>query len=291
MLTSLSLGVAVVYGEAVMTPFLTTSRESPSSSSAIPRKERGFSDSVSRLLDKIDWRRADTAEDREAISRLRYEAYLREGAISPNATGTFSDPYDYSENAYLFGMYIDGVLASSIRVHVASRKHPDFPSLHVFPDVLQSYIDAGNVVVDTTRFVADEALSRRHRGLPYATLRLSWLASGYFKADYSLAAVRAEHQAFYRRTFHHDLLCEPRPYPQLEKPICLMAIHYPSVAEDVHRRYPFFRSTFFERRTMFERPASPGIQPNEDNADASDPASQPGNAAPFRDRDTQCLTD
>ena len=77
----------------------------------------------------------------------------------------------------------------------------------------------------------------------------------YFAADYSLAAVRAEHQAFYRRMFHHQLICDPRPYPHLAKPICLMWIHYPNVADDVQRRYPFFRSTLFERRMLFEASA------------------------------------
>jgi hypothetical protein len=217
------------------------------------RSDNAFSDSVSRLLDRIDCRRAETVEEREAISRLRYEAYLREGAISPNATRTFADPYDDTDNAYLFGLYIDGELASSIRMHVATAEHPDFPSLHVFPDVLQPYLDGGKVIVDTTRFVADDKFSRRYRGLAYATLRLSWLTAGYFNSDYSLAAVRAEHQAFYRRTFNHKLICEPRPYPHLEKPICLMTIHYRTSADEVHRRYPFFRSTFFERRMLFER--------------------------------------
>lgn len=273
-----------------MTSVLAGSRQSPLPSSTTPRPEHSFADSVSRLLDRIDWRRADTADEREAISRLRYAAYLREGAISPNASATFADQDDYSENAYLFGLYIDGVLASSIRMHVASREHPDFPSLHAFPDVLQSYLDAGNVIVDTTRFVTDETLSRRYRALPYVTVRVSWMTSTHFKADYTLAAVRAEHQAFYRRTFGHYLVCEPRPYPQLEKPISLMAVHYPSAAEDVFRRYPFFRSTFFERRMMFERQAAPGIQPNHDTADGNEPSSGQGNISPFRERGSRCLT-
>jgi len=201
----------------------------------------------------MDCRRADTGEEKERISRLRYQAYLREGAISPNHTRTFSDPYDETDNAFLFGLYIDDQLASSIRIHVGSREHPDFPSLEVFADVLQPELDAGKVIVDSTRFVADEKLARRYRGLPYATVRLSWLAAEYFAADHLLAAVRAEHQAFYRRVFHHRLICEPRPYPRLGKPICLMTAHCPTAAPDVHRRYPFFRSTFFERRMLFER--------------------------------------
>jgi hypothetical protein len=203
----------------------------------------------------MDVRQAGSGEDREAISRLRYQAYLREGAISANSSGTFSDPYDDIGKVFLFGLYIDGELASSVRIHVGCREYPDFPSLHVFPEALQPQIDAGKVIIDTTRFVADENRSRLYRGLPYATLRISWLAGAYFASDYSLAAVRAEHQAFYRRMFHHQLICGPRPYPHLAKPICLMWIPYPSVADNVQRRYSFFRSTLFERRMLFERPA------------------------------------
>jgi hypothetical protein len=240
-----------------------------------------FSDSVSRLLDRIDCRRADTDQEREAIARLRYQAYLREGAISPNSSHRFADPYDDSENAYLFGLYIDGELASSIRMHVASPEHPDFPSLHAFADVLQPYLDAGKTIIDTTRFVADETLSRRYRGLAYATLRVSWLTGRYFNTDYSLAAVRAEHQAFYQRTFRHQLICEPRAYPRLDKPICLMTIHYRSVADDVQRRYPFFRSTFFERRMLFERPARPTAQQSHEAASPQRPSELLRTNSPF----------
>ena len=215
--------------------------------------DNAFSDSVSQLLDRIDCRHAESDEEREAIFRLRYQAYLRDGSILPNSSGLFSDPYDDTDNVYLFGLYLDDELASSIRIHVGSREHPYFPSLEVFPDVLQPDLNAGKVIVDATRFVADEQLSKRYRALPYATVRLNWLAAGYFDGGYTLAAVRPEHQAFYRRTFRLRLICEPRPYPRLAKPICLMASDYQSVADHVHRRYPFFRSTFFERRTLFER--------------------------------------
>jgi hypothetical protein len=96
-----------------------------------------FSVSVAKLLDRIDYRRADTAESREAIFRLRYQAYMRDGTITANASGTFSDHYDDTDNVYLFGLYVDGELASSIRIHVATREHPYFPTLEVFPEYLQ----------------------------------------------------------------------------------------------------------------------------------------------------------
>jgi N-acyl-L-homoserine lactone synthetase len=212
-----------------------------------------FSDRVAQLLDRIDCRPAGSAEDREAIFRLRYEAYLREGAIGLNFSGTFSDPYDDSANAWLFGLYLDGELASSIRLHVAGGEYPDFPSRKVFADLLEPELAAGRVIVDPTRFITDRRHSRLNPGLPHVTLRLAWQAAEYFAADHFLVAVRAEHQAFYRRTFNHHLICEPRPYPMLAKPISLMTVHYPSVADQVHQRYPFFRSTFFERRMLFDR--------------------------------------
>jgi N-acyl-L-homoserine lactone synthetase len=215
-----------------------------------------FSDRVAQLLDRIDCRPAYSEEEREAIFRLRYQAYLREGAIGPNFSGTFCDPYDDSENAWLFGLYLEGELASSIRLHVAAGAYRDFPSRKVFADLLEPELDAGRVIVDPTRFVTDRRHSRLNPGLPHVTLRLAWLAAEYFAADHFLVAVRAEHQAFYRRTFNHRPICEPRPYPLLAKPISLMTLRYPSVAAQVHQRYPFFRSTFFERRMLFDRDLS-----------------------------------
>lgn len=215
--------------------------------------ENAFSDSVSQLLDRIDCRPAESDEEREAIFRLRYQSYLRDQSILPNSSGLFSDAYDETDNVYLFGLYLDDELASSIRIHVGSSAHPYFPSLEVFSDVLQADLNSGKVIVDATRFVVDEKLSKRYRALPYATVRLNWLAAGYFDGGYTLAAVRPEHQAFYRRTFGLRLICEPRPYPHLTKPICLMASDYPTVVDYVHRRYPFFRSTLYERRMLFER--------------------------------------
>jgi hypothetical protein len=244
-----------------------------------------FSDGVAKLLERIDCRRADTAEEREAIFRLRYQAYMREGAISAGASGAFSDPFDEIGHVYLFGLYLDNELASSIRIHVGSKEQPQFPSLEVFSDILQPKLDAGKIIIDPTRFVSDERLSRLHRGLPYATLRLSMVAAEHFHADYVLAAVRAEHQAFYRRAFNQRVLSKPRPYPQLTKPISLMAVHYPSVVDQLWRRYPFIPSNVAERHRLFARPG-PGIQPSRDIADSGELSREQGDIPPFH----ECVT-
>jgi hypothetical protein len=212
-----------------------------------------FNDRVTQLLDRIDYRIAESDEDREAIFKLRYQAYLGEGAIEPNTSKIFADHYDDMENVFIFGLYIDGELASSIRIHVANEQEPEFPSHSVFADLLDPELEAGKVIIDPTRFVTEKKFSKLFPGLPHVTLRLCWLAAEYFNADHFLVAIRKEHQAFYKRTFNHTLICDERPYPMLAKPISLMTLYYPDVADRVHRRYPFFRSTYFERRALFER--------------------------------------
>ena len=51
--------------------------------------ENSLSDRVAQLLARIDCRRADSGEERERVLRLRYQAYLREGAISQIRPGRF----------------------------------------------------------------------------------------------------------------------------------------------------------------------------------------------------------
>ncbi len=88
------------------------------------------------------------------------------------------------------------------------------------------------------------------------------MAGVHFNADFGLAIVRPEHQAFYRRVFLHETWCEPRLYPGLVKPVGLMASHLPTVRERVLARYPFLRSSAFERRMLFDRPTESAAAAN-----------------------------
>ncbi len=79
-----------------------------------------FNQRFAEFLRRVEIRRAHTAPERQAIFRLRYRGYLREGGIVPNPTGAFSDPWDDADNCLLFGLYVDGVLASSVRMHLST---------------------------------------------------------------------------------------------------------------------------------------------------------------------------
>jgi hypothetical protein len=207
----------------------------------------------SDLLDQVDYRLAETPEEKEEIYRLRYRAYLREGAIQPTSDQRVTDQFEEAPNAWTFGVYFQGELYSSIRVSVLTSEWRMSPSVELFGDVLHPKLDQGLVFIDSTRFVADPEKARNFPELPYVTVRLGSMAGVHFNADFGLAIVRAEHQAFYRRLFLQETWCEPRLYPGLVKPVGLMAAHLPTVRERVLARYPFLRSTAFERRMLFER--------------------------------------
>jgi hypothetical protein len=204
-------------------------------------------------LDQVDYRLAQTPEQKDEIYRLRYRAYLREGAIQPSADGRVIDQFEEAPNAWTFGVYFQGELYSSIRVSVLTSEWRMSPSVELFGDVLHPQLDKGRVIIDSTRFVADPEKARNFPELPYVTVRLGSMAGVHFNADYGLAIVRPEHQAFYRRVFLHETWCEPRLYPGLVKPVGLMAAHLPTVRDKVLARYPFLRSSAFERRTLFDR--------------------------------------
>jgi len=204
-------------------------------------------------LDQVDYRLAQTPQEKDEIYRLRYRAYLREGAIRPSTDGRVIDQFEDAPNAWTFGVYFQGELYSSIRVSVLTSEWRMSPSVELFGDVLHPELDQGKVIIDSTRFVADPERARNFPELPYVTVRLGSMAGVYFNADYGLAIVRPEHQAFYRRVFLHETWCEPRLYPGLVKPVGLMAAHLPTVRDRVLARYPFLRSSAFERRTLFDR--------------------------------------
>ena len=207
----------------------------------------------SNLLENIDYRRIETQQDKEDIYRLRYRAYLREGAVRESAEARVTDRYDELPNAWTFGVYLRGQLCSSVRISVLTSEWRESTSADVFPDILLPRLDRGEVMIDPTRFVADPDQVKRVPELPYLTTRLAYMACEHFNADLGLAIVRPEHQAFYRRVFLHETIAEPRLVPGLTKPFGLMAADFPTFRKKVFERYPIMRSTAFERRMLFGR--------------------------------------
>jgi hypothetical protein len=205
----------------------------------------------------VDYRLAETPEEKEAIYRLRYRAYLREGAVQESPEQRVADQYEDLANAWTFGVYLQGELCSSVRISVLTPEWRESCSAEAFGEILHPRLDRGEVIIDPARFVADPDKARRFPELPYVTLRLAYMACEYFKADLGLAIVRAEHQAFYRRVFLHETIAEPRLFPGLLKPVGLMAANFTTERNKVFERYPMMRSSAFERRMLFQRNIGP----------------------------------
>ena len=153
----------------------------------------------SGLFDRVDYRLIETPEERDSVYLMRYRAYLHGGLISPSESRRIIDVYDDAPNAWIFGIYLDGELCSSIRIHVLTSEWRTSYVTELFGDVLDSRLDRGEVFVDPARFAADPDKARRFPELPYVTLRLAYMACDHFNADTGLAMVRTDHQAFYRR--------------------------------------------------------------------------------------------
>jgi N-acyl-L-homoserine lactone synthetase len=210
-----------------------------------------FSQRVGALLERTEYRRAESEADVDAILRLRYDAFFRERAIPFHASGRLEDNFDQSENVYNLAVFIDGELAGALRVHALLRVGQRSPALEAFGQYLLPELKAGKVIVDPNRFVASYELARRYPELPYLTLRAGFLAGIYFGADIVTITVRAEHQAFYRKNLFARVVCPPRAYPILSKPISLMFMDFVSVMPRTLHRHPYWASSELERQAMF----------------------------------------
>ena len=221
----------------------------------------GFSRHVMDVLEHIEYRLCDGGEDLEAIYRLRYNSYVHAGMVKPDASRMVKDKFDDLPNSYRFGVFFDGALVSTIRIHYASAKYAVSPSTDVFGDVLARRLSAGETFVDPSRFAADLEWSTSLRVLPYVTLRLAVVACNKFKATYCLTAIKEEHSSFYQRIFRSEQAVPPRTYPGLTVPVHLFQSKCSENMEATLDRFPFFQSTAFEQRMLFHRPVNGELAP------------------------------
>jgi hypothetical protein len=184
---------------------------------------------------------------------MRYEAYSREGNIEQNSSGLFRDAEDECENVWLLAIYIDGELASSIRLHIGSRPQHYLPVTVAFPDIVAPRLDAGEILIDATRQTSSLEFTRAYPFLTYVTMRAIFVAEEHFGADYIVAAARPEYVQAFRRMCGSSIWAEARPYPRLKKLQALTAYDCKANRNAIRVRYPFIRSTMQERIALFGR--------------------------------------
>ncbi len=218
--------------------------------------------SIMQMLDHVEYRLVTGGEDLEDIYRLRYQSYLQSGMCGPIASRMFEDRWDDLPNSYRFGIYYDGRLVSTLRLHYVTREYPYSPSVDAYPEILVDRLARGETFIDGTRFATDPSNAPVPGVLPFLTLRLGMVAYCYFRQTAMLIPIKVEHSAFYVRFFNAKQRTEGKEFPGVLYPIALFEI--PCDQENFHRlleRLPFFRSTPMEQRLTFGDPAINKLTP------------------------------
>ncbi|KGF69535.1 hypothetical protein LL06_10015 [Hoeflea sp. BAL378] len=210
-----------------------------------------FSDGVMRLLESIEYRRIESADDIEDIARLRYKAFTMVGLAQENHESLLIDELDFKPNAHVMGIFFDEQLVSTIRVHHVTAAQRDSVAVARFPDVMNPLLDAGNTFIDPVRFAADPEIMRDYPALPYLTLRVATMATVFFDVDYCLSVIKPNHRAFYKRVFQTIELAGPRFIEQYNNNLELHAANAEELKRTLFKRFPFFNSQPYERKMMF----------------------------------------
>ena len=220
-----------------------------------PAESSAFVRNVMALLDQIEYRRCESGEDLEEIYKLRYKSFRRHGLLlSESADQRMVDELDEAPNCYRFGVFLEGALVGTVRVHHMTEETPYAPIMTVFGDRLLPRLAAGETFIDPSRLAVDPDLPSSFRALPYITLRLAVIANAHFKTTSCVSMIREEHTAFYHRVFNSVQVGEPRTYPPFTMPIYFYESRCDLNLRPTIERFPFFDSTAFEQRMLFDRP-------------------------------------
>ncbi|MGP2491489.1 N-acyl amino acid synthase FeeM domain-containing protein [Mesorhizobium sp. PUT5] len=229
----------------------------PCRSAAVDGEERrapsAFARNIMDVLERVEYRRCESGEDLEAVFRLRYKAFHTHGLLDTIAEQKLSDHLDDAANCYCFGVFMDGDLVSTVRLHHLTAATPLAPIMTVFGDRLLPRLARGQTFIDPSRLAIDPQMSALNRALPYVTLRLAVIANTYFNATSCISMIREEHTAFYHRIFGSVQVGEPRLYPPFTMPIYFYESVCAQNMAPTLERFPFFHSTATERRMLFAK--------------------------------------
>jgi hypothetical protein len=209
---------------------------------------------VSTVLDAmkhLECRRIKSAEDYDAVFRLRYKAYTAENLIDSNGNSKSIDNYDLLENCQIFGLFIDGRLISSLRTHTVNIDTPWCPTMKYFEKYLMPKVDEGESFLDASRFCADPDIASEHPSITYLTVRVAYMASIFFNTTYNISVIRPSHAAFYKRYYGFERWAGGVMLDWFKEPVELyvgdMAVNRPVI----DGRLPFMQSNFEERLMLF----------------------------------------
>ncbi len=207
--------------------------------------------SIFLLLDRVEYRRITTPSDFADIERLRRASYENKNLIDRDSFGAFFDDEDLAADSYVVGVYIDEQLVSTIRLHVVTKEHQHGPCMKLFPEATLKLLDAGQPLIDPSRFATDPAAMWKNPSIPLLTLRAVAMALEYFSAPMLIGSVKEDAASFYKRCFGGEVIVPAGPVKGYVVPAMMLACPIAEIREKIATRYPFFKSQAHERKMMF----------------------------------------
>ena len=169
---------------------------------------------------------ARSPRQKEAIFKLRYNAYHGEGLIEGSHEGSLSDWQDDESSSSIYGVTLHGCLVSTLRLSVMSKERQNCVTYSMFKNHLDPILDRGERLIDGSRLAVkcdDSALRRR---IVVYTLGLAARLSSSLGANYGTMIARHSHAPFYKR-FGFKVESGPFEYPEALTPLTLMMIDLP----------------------------------------------------------------
>lgn len=192
---------------------------------------------------------ARTLAQRDAIFKLRYEAYLEEGHIDEINEARLSDEFDLLPETSIYGITLDEKLIASIRLNLIGTQRKASIVYETFPDYLDPIIDHGEKIVGVSRLAVRCKNKTERKDTILYTLKLADVFFNVSNADRVAITVRESHIPFYKR-YGFDLISEPRFYPETSTPLNLMMMDLRKSARDLASASKFRPQEFGPAMTL-----------------------------------------
>lgn len=181
--------------------------------------------------------RATSDADLSLAYSLRHDAYVRDGYLSPQEYGVFSDEYDHLPNSECHVLYSANRAIGSLRLNIfdARRGWTRVPSLEIFGDEIDGTIGRDRIFVEPSRFVLSDTSPCMLRRLVLFQAVVACAIN--HEAKYVIAAVRRPHMKFYQ-TLHFELVSNPRntkKYPGVDFYVNLLVFDVNKHRRDLER--------------------------------------------------------
>jgi hypothetical protein len=192
----------------------------------LAHNDRKLASLVSRALQKsagFEHFLASTPTERNAVFRLRYDAYHAQGLIRARAKASLSDWQDFESSTAIYGITLHGTLVSTIRLSLISKSQKACATYSMFQDCLDPLLDGGRTILDGSRLAVSCGDSAARRCVAMYTLSLAASISVSVGADLGTIIARHSHVPFYER-YGFDLVRGPFSYHEALTPLSLMMI-------------------------------------------------------------------